>query len=220
MVRSFVLLKEKKNYRGQAIKDFSQIDTTKLKIPSETPTTVDESKFGMASNQNFERVYLYTNCIESDAFDDLPNLMSLHLRLFQAERLIIQLNHLTNLKELCLEFKDCCPRDTNYFSYLPTSIEKLSIIGFDVDLFQLSYLSEKLNFLELAFNKIFIKNLTPFDCFKNLKTLRIENSKFFFGKYEEFKSRQMHFNLSNLEELDLNEKSNRYWFTWTLNENV
>ena len=181
MVRSFVILKEKKNYRGEAIKDFSQIDTTKLKIPPETPTNnrgIDKSKFGSASNHNIEEVYLYPECIESDAFDDLPNLMSLHLRLVQVDRFDMRFNHLTNLKELCLEFDGCHPRGTNYFSYLPTSLEKLSIIGHDIELNSLSYLSEKLTFLELSsISNIYIDNSTPFDFFKNLKTLYAKISK-------------------------------------------
>jgi hypothetical protein len=132
--------------------------------------------------------------------------MSLHLRLLQAERLDIRFNHLTNLKELCLDYKHSNgshARVTNYFSYLPTSLEKLSIIGFDVEINSLSYLSDKLNFLELAFNNIFINNSRPFDCFKNLNTLIVNSSKIIF----ESGKKQIHFNLNNLEQLDLNEKS-------------
>ena len=145
MVRFFVLFQGKKN-KSEFFKDFSQIllNTTKLKIPPETPTNithkiVDSSNFGSASNQNIEKVYLYTNSIDHNPFGDIPNLMSLHLRLFQAERLIIRFNHLTNLKELCLEFKGCHPRKHNYFAFLPTSLEKLSIIGHDIKLNSLSY---------------------------------------------------------------------------------
>ena len=137
----------------------------------------------------------------------------LHLRLDQVKPSNIWFNHLTNLKELCLEFKGCHPRQHNYFAFLTTCLEKLSIIGHYIELNSLSYLS-KLNFLEMGFiNYIYIDNLTPFDCFKNLKTLRIEHSKlkfeyfsrFFYKMREEFEPIGFHFNLTNLEELDLNQ---------------
>ena len=125
----------------------------------------------------------------------------------------IWFNHLTNLKELCLEFKGCHPRQHNYFAFLTTSLEKLSIIGHDIELNSLSYLPKKLTFLELSsISNIYINNTTPFDRFKNLKTLRIENSKikfekskFFYQMSEEFESKQIHFNLNNLDELDLSQ---------------
>ena len=152
----------------------------------------------MATNQNIEQIYLNPDCIDYNAFDDFSNLMSLHLRLDQIKPLKIRLNHLTNLKELCLDYKNPAhshPRETKYFSYLPTSLEKLSIIGFNVDLFELSYLSENLNFLELNLNTIYIDNQTPFDCFKNLISLKVNTTKIYFETDKPFEFEQIHFNL-------------------------
>ena len=128
------------------------------------------SKFGSAITGNSNRSLLGTPSIDKDAFIYQPFLKSLHIAL--ARKIPVDLKHMLNLKELCLQ---------NIFyiqANLPTRLEKLDLIDLDVeiDLEPLKALTE-LKFWEIAHVKSILFNSSqPFDGFSKLTCLKLSES--------------------------------------------
>ena len=168
------------------IKDFTHINLKNLKsirLPERFLEKHLQSTFGSEYYLSFGNdglEFFDVDSIDEDAFNDFPFLTSLHLRL--AKHIQVELKHLKNLKELCLETmleneSSDIEENVLYFSgSFPLSLEKLSVIGFNLKLRCLSHL-KNLTFLELfRIRYILINESRPFDCFTNLKHLYIHNS--------------------------------------------
>ena len=157
----------------ESIKDFTHIDLKHLES-IRLPVSSCQDK---QENVVFE--FLDVDSIAPNAFDDFPLLKCLHLRLKKQTQ--IDLKQTNNLKDLCLEtlINDVSNVEADDFylnGNLPTSLEKLSLIGFNIKLESLIHL-KNLTFLQLfRIRNISINAMRPFHFFSNLKQLIIHNS--------------------------------------------
>ena len=205
VVNSVVLINEKRNHPN-SIKDFSQIDLStisRLRLPDYSSTN-DELKFGSESTIKISK-YVYLDIVSMDvnAFNDLSNLKSLHLR-FGNPIKEIDLKQMTNLNEICLEYQIVFASDQEYLkSKLPKTLEKLSIIGFCLQLKSLKYLAN-LKFLELCkLEDLVISDSSHFNFFKHLAHLKIDDCSFSIKNSYGLDKKTIRFDLENLEELIL-----------------
>jgi hypothetical protein len=154
----------------------------------------------------YDKIFLNMASIDKDAFVDLPNLKSLHLRLVKNSG--IDLEHMINLRELCLESHPVI--DTlMYKQMLPANLEKLSIIGFPIQLESLMNLSNLISLeLESVCNPIFA-NSKPFALLKNLKQLSIKKCYLLF-QGSDFKTNKIEFGSEEIEDLTLYNNTYRF----------
>jgi hypothetical protein len=140
-----------------------------------------------------------------NAFNDLPNLQSLHLRFAQPIK-EIDLKHVCSLTELCLENQTVFACDQEYLkTKLPNTLEKLSIIGMSLQLKSLKSLAN-LKFLELCeLEELVISDSSHFNYFKHLTHLKIDACSFSLKKSFGVDKRTIRLDLANLEELVLSE---------------
>ena len=212
IVNSVCLINEKQNHSNN-IKDFSRIDLSKidrLRLPdyssSSTTTNDIEWKFGSASTIKILKfIYLDIVSMNANAFNDLPNLQSLHLR-FGKPIKEIDLKHVSSLTELCLENQTVFAfYQENLKSKLPSHLEKLSIIGMRLQLKSLKSL-ENLKHLELCeLEDLVIGDSSHFNYFKNLTHLKIDTCSFSLKKSFGMDKKTIRLDLANLEELVLSE---------------
>jgi Leucine-rich repeat (LRR) protein len=211
IVRSVCLINDKQNHSNN-IKDFSRIDLStidRLRLPdyaSSSSTKDIEWKFGSASTIKIRKfIYLDIVSMNVNAFNDLPNLQSLHLR-FGKPIKEIDLKHVSSLTELCLENQIVFAFYQEYLkTKLPSHLEKLSIIGMRLQLNSLKTL-ENLKHLELCeLEDLVIGDSSHFNYFKHLTHLKIDACSFSIKKSFGTDKRTIRFDLANLEELVLSE---------------
>jgi hypothetical protein len=185
------LLNEKQSHTGN-IKDFSRFDLNKIDKIKLSKTEAGKSYIGYGSTSAFEdddsifmgKDFLDVASMSEDAFDEVANnLTYLHLR-FTRNSSVFNFNfkHLTKLTELCIE---CETREylgnqpelinPKYLQslLLPTSLEVLSLIGFNLDLKSVLPTNlTNLKHLKLnAIDNVIMSDARPFECFKQLTQL-------------------------------------------------
>jgi hypothetical protein len=212
-VNSVCLVNEKKKHMG-GIKDFSQIDLSNinwLRIPSHIKRPLSYPSIGVGPLPDFIDI----SSIDQNAFADLTNLNSLHIGLCQC--IEIDLKHFSHLKEFGIERKrnqvnglgyienDLEARNTGLLKVsLPSKLESLSILGFNVELNSLTHLSH-LSFLELwSIYEIIIRDSESFNFFKKLKNLHIENCSFSLNVNDDKDKDKLNFCLKYLDNFVLN----------------
>ena len=179
-----------------------------------------DTKFGFHSGSYFYKDFLQVSSkpISDDAFVDVAtNLKSLHLR-FAVEseakknfQFKFNFRDLINLKELCIERHveensdvETVLRNPKYLvcNDLPINLEKLSLIGFNVDLNSLSHLTN-LKHLELyKCEDLILSASTPFHCFKHLTHLTVSFS-YVSLNGSRLEKEKIQMGSENLESLDL-----------------
>ena len=181
-----------------------------LRLPDYASTNekVEEWTFGSSSTiKSLKYIYLDIESMDKNVFNDLPNLKSLHLR-FTEKIPLFDFRHMSNLKEICLEYQTVFTLDYQGYlrSKLPKTIEKLSIIGFMLQLKLLKPLWENLKFLELCnLQDLVISESSHFNSFKHLTHLKIDDCSFSIRKSYGVDMKMIRFDLENLEELILYE---------------
>jgi hypothetical protein len=147
----------------------------------------------------YDKIFLNMVSIDKNAFVDLPNLKSLHLRLDGI--LDIDLEHMINLKELCLEAIDILK--------LPARLEKLSIIRSTIRLESLMNLTNLIS-LELEhIGDLVITNSKPFAFLRKLKQLSIKYSTLLF-QGNDFRTNKIEFGSEEIEDLTLYNNTYRF----------
>jgi hypothetical protein len=204
IVKSVCLINEKQSHVGN-IKDFSQFDLSKIekiKLPQfrrskflcehvsaeeKADFEAEFKDFGTTSNFFNAKEFLEVASMSDDAFDDVANnLTYLHLRFTRNSSVFnFNFNNLTKLTELCIE----CEKNENLGTepelrnpkylkslVLPTSLEMLSLIGFNLDLKAILPTNlTNLKHLELnSIDDVIMSDPRPFECFKNLTQLHFE----------------------------------------------
>jgi hypothetical protein len=150
----------------------------------------------------YDKIYLNMVSIDKNAFVDLPNLKSLHLRSVNISD--IDLEHMINLRELRLEIYTAI--DT---LILPANLEKFSIIELPIRLDSLMILTNLIS-LELdSIEDLVITNSKPFSSLKSLKQLSIKYSSLLF-KVSVYTMNKIEFGSEKIEDLTLYE--NTYTF--------
>ena len=121
------LVNEKKRHDNSSINDLSQVNLSqidKLLLPDKRLIYRELEDELLEPN---DKIFLNMVSIDKDAFVDLSNLKSLNLRLVKNSG--IDLEHMINLREVCLESRSVI--DT---LKLPARLEKLTTISFPIRL--------------------------------------------------------------------------------------
>ena len=212
-VNSVCLVNEKKKFMGH-IKDFSQIDLSNidwLRIPSHIKRPLSYPAIGVGPLADFIDI----SSIDKHSFADLTNLNKLHIGLCQC--IEIDVKHLSDLKEFGIERKrnqvdgpgfienDLEARNAGLLKVsLPSNLESLSILGFDIELNSLTHLTH-LCYLELwSIYEIIIRDSESFNFFRNLKSLHIENCSISLKASNDNDKDKLNFCLKCLDNLVLN----------------
>ncbi len=152
--------------------------------------------------ESYDEIFLNMVSIEKNAFVDLTNLKSLHLRFKKI--LDIDLEHMINLRELRLESNPVI--DT---LMLPPNLEKLTIIGLPIRLESITNLTNLIS-LELEYiTDLFVTNSKPFACLRKLKQLSIKNSRLFF-QVSDFKTNKIELGSEEIEDLTLYDNTYKF----------
>jgi hypothetical protein len=208
-VKSVCLVNEKKNH-GANIKDLSQINLSqidKLLLPHKR---LVYSELDKEIIEPYDKIFLKMASIDKDAFVDLPNLKMLHLTFFNT--LDINLEHMINLRELCLESH---PVNHNlmYNQMLPENLEQLSIIGFPIRLESFTNLTNLISLELESIRALVFTNSNPFAFLRKLKQFSIKDSHLLF-QVSVFANNKIEFGSEEIEDLTL--YNNTYSFDHAL----
>jgi hypothetical protein len=154
----------------------------------------------------YDKILLNMVSIDNDAFSDLLNLKSLHLRF--EKMLDINLEHMINLRELCLEIHSVI--DTQmYKQMLPANLEKLNIIGFPIRQESLMNLTNLISLELESIRDLLFTNSKPFACLRELKQLSIKYSTMLF-KGGNFETNKIEFGPEEIEDLTLYDNTYKF----------
>jgi len=183
-VKIFCLISEKQKHADD-IKDFSQLDLSKFGKLTLPWVACDDDVIRIGFSNEKKQFILEIGSIDKNAFVELTNLTCLHLNIqLKLTYDKIDLKHLINLKEPCLESNHDIEFDRNMPNYLdlspPPNLEKLTIVFFAIKLNTLTHL-KKLNFLHLnSVQTLGLSDSKAFLDFINLKHLDFFSTNVFF----------------------------------------